>query len=382
MRSFVIRHSKAGSIMKTIARIAGAGLAALAATAFSAVPASATTTEQNSPVFVQSDNPNGNTVVAYHREADGALTQSGVYATGGLGGVAAGSVVDHLTSQGSLAYDRSAGLLYAVNAGSGTITVFAVHGDQLERTQVIATGGSFPNSIAVHGGLVYVLNGLNGGSIQGFLRVGDRLRRVSSWKRDLHLATDGGTAGQVAFTPDGSKLVVTTRGNGDSVDVFPVSLLGPAAKPIVYTKAGSAPFGFTFDTNGHLVLTEAGPNDVATFTVARNGRLTQIDEVATGQAGTCWVVRDGDFVYASNAASGTLSRYQVGGTGSLTAFGQTATDAGTVDAAVSSDGRNIYVQTGANGIVDEFRVNADGGLTRIGSVTVPDAVGGEGIAAV
>jgi Lactonase, 7-bladed beta-propeller len=286
----------AGSIMKIIARVAGAGLAALAsAAAFSAEPASATTTEQTSPVFVQSDNPNGNTVVAYHREADGTLTQSGVYATGGLGGVAAGSVVDHLTSQGSLAYDGSAGLLYAVNAGSGTITVF--------------------------------------------------------------------------------------RGNGDSADVFPVSLLGPAAKPIVYTKAGSASFGFTFDANGHLVLTEAGPNDVATFTVPRNGRLTQIDEVATGQAGTCWVVRDGDFVYASNAGSGTLSRYQVGGTGSLTARGQTATDAGTVDAAVSSDGRDIYVQTGANGIVDEFRVNADGSLTRIGSVTVPDAVGGEGIAA-
>jgi 6-phosphogluconolactonase (cycloisomerase 2 family) len=371
----------AGSIMKTIARVAGAGLAALAAAAFSAVPASATTTEQTSPVFVQSDNPNGNTVVAYHRDADGTLTQSGAYATGGLGGVAAGSVVDHLTSQGSLAYDQNAGLLYAVNAGSGTVTVFAVHGDQLERTQVISTGGSFPNSVAVHGGLVYVLNGLNGGSIQGFLRVGDRLQRVSSWRRDLGLATDGGAAGQVAFTPDGSKLVVTTRGNGDSVDVFPVSLLGPAAKPIVYTKAGSVPFGFTFDANGHLVLTEAGPNDVATFTVARNGRLTQIDEVATGQAGTCWVVRDGDFVYASNAGSGTLSRYQVGGTGSLTAFGQTATDAGTVDAAASSDGRDIYVQTGANGIVDEFRVNADGSLTRIGSVTVPDAVGGEGIAA-
>lgn len=319
--------------MKIIARIAVNGAAAVAAAAFTAVPASAATTAPAAPVFVQTDNPGGNTIVAYHRAADGTLTQSGVYPTGGLGGVAAGSVVDHLTSQGSLAYDRGDGLLYAVNAGSDTIGVFAVHGNGLRRTQVISTGGSFPNSIAVRGGLVYVLNGRKGGSVQGFERVGDRLLRVPGWKRDLGLSDDGGTPGQVGFTLDGSKLVVTTRGNGDSVDVFSVGLLGPAARPVVYTKAGSAPFGFTFDSRGHLVLTESGPNDVATFTVARDGRLTRLDEVATGQAATCWVVRNGDHVYASNAGSANLSGYQVGGTGSLMPLGETATDAGTVDAA-------------------------------------------------
>ncbi|TQL99275.1 6-phosphogluconolactonase (cycloisomerase 2 family) [Actinoallomurus bryophytorum] len=367
--------------MKTIARIAIIGAAAAAAAASAALPASAANTGQTAPVFVQTDDPSGNTVVAYHRAADGTLTRTAVYPTGGLGGVAAGSVVDHLTSQGSLAYDRSSGLLYAVNAGSDTITVFAVHGDRLQRTQIISTGGSFPNSIAARGGLVYVLNGLKGGSIQGFTRVGDRLVRVPGWKRGLGLSENGGTPAEVAFTPDGSKLVVTTRGNADSVEVFSVGLLGPAAKPVVYTKAGSAPFGFTFDARGHLVVTESGLNDVATFAIARDGRLTRLDEVATGQAATCWVVRNGDHVYASNAGSANLSRYKVGGTGSLTALGETATDAGTVDAAVSSDGRDLYVQTGANGVVDEFRTSADGSLTRIGSVTVPGAVGGEGIAA-
>jgi hypothetical protein len=39
------------------------------------------------------------------------------------------------------------------------------------------------------------------------------------------------------------------------------------------------------------------------------------------------------------------------------------------------------VQTGAAGIVDEFAIGAGGALSRIGSVTVPDAVGGEGIVA-
>jgi hypothetical protein len=39
------------------------------------------------------------------------------------------------------------------------------------------------------------------------------------------------------------------------------------------------------------------------------------------------------------------------------------------------------VQTGGNGIVDEFSVAANGALTKIGAVTVPGAVGGEGIVA-
>jgi hypothetical protein len=38
--------------------------------------------------------------------ADGTLSPAGSYPTGGLGGVLAGSVVDHTASQGAVAYDR------------------------------------------------------------------------------------------------------------------------------------------------------------------------------------------------------------------------------------------------------------------------------------
>ena len=52
-----------------------------------------------------------------------------------------------------------------------------------------------------------------------------------------------------------------------------------------------------------------------------------------------------------------------------------------MDAAASSDGSFLYVQAGAAGIVDAYRIGAGGSLTRVGSVTVPGAVGGEGIVA-
>ena len=338
-------------------------------------------------VFVQSDDPTGNTVVAYHRDADGTLTQAGVHPTGGLGGVLAGSAVDHLASEGSLVLDGRHHLLYAVNAGSDTVTVFAVAGDRLQRVQVISSGGAFPVGVAVHGDLVYVLNALDGGSVQGYARVGDRLVRIPSWHRALGLDPTATpqfthTPGQIGFSPDGSELIVTTKAATNSIDVFPLTGYGaPSAEPTVTSTPGAVPFGFAFDPSGRLQVTEAGPNAVATFTLGRQGRLTSVSQVATGQAATCWISATGTHLYASNAGSGSLSRYNTTGHEGLTALGNTATAPGTVDAAASTDGRYLYVQTGAQGTVDEFRVGPGGELTPIGSVTVPGAVGGEGIAA-
>jgi hypothetical protein len=59
----------------------------------------------------------------------------------------------------------------------------------------------------------------------------------------------------------------------------------------------------------------------------------------------------------------------------LTGLGNTTTDPGTIDAAISRHGQYLYVETGANGIVDEFAIGASGSLTSIGSVTIPGGYG-------
>src|ERR1700733_6461517 len=118
--------------MKPISKLAAVITAGATAAALSALPASAATAHpwpgRAPAVFVQTDNPAGNTIVAYTRTGDGRLQQAGTYPTGGNGGATNGSVVDHLSSEGSLTYDPRAGVLYAVNAGSNTITVFRVRG--------------------------------------------------------------------------------------------------------------------------------------------------------------------------------------------------------------------------------------------------------------
>ncbi len=127
-------------------------------------------------VLVQTDNPAGNTVVAYDHAPDGTLALAGTHTTGGNGGVLAGSVVDHLASQASLVYDDRHALPFAVNAGSDTVSVFSAHGDQLTLRQTLPSLGEFPVSVAVDDDLVYVLNALNGGSVQGYRIVSDSLR--------------------------------------------------------------------------------------------------------------------------------------------------------------------------------------------------------------
>jgi 6-phosphogluconolactonase (cycloisomerase 2 family) len=376
--------------MKRITRLGTLTAAAAAATGLLAAPAVAHPQEHGldrfaHAVFVQTDEVGGNHVVAYREAPDGHLTYANTYATGGNGGVLPTSVIDHTASQGAVAYDRAHRLLYVVNAGSNTVSVFAVRGTRLHLRQVVASGGTFPVSITVHRDLVYVANAQLGGSIQGYVVRHGRLLRVADWNRPLGL--DGTktaftqTPGQVTFTPDGRSLLVTTKANTNSIDVFAVDETGaPAAQAVHNVRDGAVPFALEFAPNGDVVSADVGTASVTTLRLQADGTLTQLSNVPTGQRGTCWVIRDGQYLFTTNPGGPSVSTLALHANSAPTVLGSTVTDPGTVDPAVSHDGRFLYVETGASGILDEFRVEADGSLTAIGSVTVADAAGAEGIA--
>lgn len=115
--------------MRALPSILGfAGLSAAACLSFTAT-ASASPSHGSDAVFVQTQSSTGNHVVAYDRGVDGSLTQAGAVATGGDGAALTGAVVDNTASQGALTADRRHHELYAVNAGSDTISVLRVHRD-------------------------------------------------------------------------------------------------------------------------------------------------------------------------------------------------------------------------------------------------------------
>src|SRR5258708_1772505 len=315
--------SRLGHARATVrTRFAAAATAPAAALALAApAAASAATVHHHSPgtagaVFVQTDNTAGNQVVAYARSAAGTLTLAGTYPTGGLGGQLTGSVVDHLASQGSLGYDAAQHLLVAVNAGSNSVTVFGVQGTRLHQRQIIGSGGQFPVSVAIRGDLVYVVTALRGGSVQGYrLSTAGHLAFLRGSHRRLHLSQSAtpqftNTPGQVAFSPSGSQLIVTTKANGNNIDVFGVRPSGRlSASPVVNSEGSTVPFAIAFDPAGHLVIADAGTNALSTFTLGSDGTATPIDSVGTGQAATCWVPLPGGTLYAPNPRRPNPSRH-------------------------------------------------------------------------
>ena len=357
-------------------------LAAVGALAAVALPGGASAATPDAPgvspaVFVQTNDPSGNAIVSYRRAPDGSLDKQGTFPTGGLGGTTVSAPTDPLASQGSLVLDRHRALLYAVNAGSDSVSVFSVAGADLTLRQVIPSGGDFPVGVTTARNLVYVLNAGGAGSVAGFDVAGNHLRRAREATRSLGLANTSPpffltSPAQVGLTPDADHLIVTTKTRGE-VDVFGVAPSGRLSEaPTVTNDTGPVPFAFDFDRAGRLVLSDAS-GTANTFTVGRDGGLQAVGtDAPNGQAATCWIVPARGFFYTTNTGSDTITGYaQDGGQlRLLSPDGVSAhTDGGPIDIATSPGGRFLYELNGTGGSVGIYRVAADGSLEQTGSVT-------------
>ena len=190
-------------------------------------------------VYVLTNQSSGNSVTVFHRDAQGRLTPVGSFATGGNG---AGTGPDPLGSQNPLVLSGDNRLLFAVNAGSNSITNFAVSGDRLIWLSTVASGGTMPVSVTVRGSLVYVLNAGGTPNISGFTidpRT-SKLVPLPGATQDLP-GGKGAAPAEVSFDSHGSVLIVTEKGT-NSIDTFTVNSEG-IAQPGV-SNPSSAPFWF------------------------------------------------------------------------------------------------------------------------------------------
>ncbi|MGA7255850.1 MAG: lactonase, partial [Terracidiphilus sp.] len=121
--------------------------------------------ERGGAVFAMTNAASNNQINAYNRLEDGSLQFAAAFSTGGNG---SGGTVDPLHSQGSLTLSADHRLLFAVNAGSGTVSSFAVSGATLSLVDTVSTGGSLPTSVTQVRDLIYVLNAGGNGSVSGF----------------------------------------------------------------------------------------------------------------------------------------------------------------------------------------------------------------------
>jgi 6-phosphogluconolactonase len=341
-------------------------------------------------VFVMTNAVDKNEVIAYRRATDGTLQEAGRFATGGRG---SGGNNDPLESQGSLTLSQDHTLLFAVNAASGSVSVFSVHGSQLSLVDNVISGGSEPNAVAQHGNLVYVSNVGGSSSVVGFRLDHGNLTQIPNSTR--FLSTNNSGAGGLAFSPDGKFLVVVERLTND-IDVFSVQGDSTLSPIVVNPSAGPGAFSVSFAPNGAALVSETGPpgapngSAISSYEIATNGTLSPIStSVPTLGAANCWnvVTPDGSFVYASNAGSSTIAGFAIANTGALTALSGTIVGTNpegstNLDIGVSSDGKFIYTLNSAAGAIGIFAVQKDGTLLNVGFASgVSPLSGFNGIAA-
>lgn len=344
----------------------------LALTAFCA---NAETPHGDNFVYVMSNQASGNSVLQFQRAADGSLTFVREVTTGGNGTGPNGA--DPLGSQDSLVLSRDGKLLVVANAGSNEISVLGVEDGRLIWLSKSASGGTFPNSIALSGDLVYVLNAHGTPNITGF-----RLDSNGALDRIGTVELPAGTAGpnDIRFTPDGSHIVLTASGS-NQVLVFDVGDEGVAEPPSAQTSAGGSPFGIRFGHDGVVIVSEAAGS--ASSYMLDDDTLDLISGAVTDtQKASCWisVTRSGRTAYLSNTASGTISSFQIGGHGALTLHNAVAANPGgaPIDSSLSRDSRFLYVVESAQGKTLIFQAGEDT-LVPVGVAAVP--VGSQGIAA-
>lgn len=236
--------------LKWLFTVVGLAVGLVLAAAWTASPAAAA--EAPGAVYTLTNSAAGNAVAVFDRAADGTLTAAGSVPTGGLG-TGAG-----LGSQGALALSGDGQRLYAVNAGSNTVTAFAVGPNGISSLGAVPSGGIRPISVSESHGLVYVLNagdGVTAGSISGFTAdARGALAPLAGSTRPLSAASVG--PAQIGFSPDGTTLVVTEKATNQIV-TYAVGAGGLASGASVYASSGPTPFGFAFDKRGTLIVSEA-----------------------------------------------------------------------------------------------------------------------------
>ena len=325
-------------------------------------------------IYVQTNDAERNEVVAFDRSADGKLSAIGRFETGGRG-----SGTPHLASQSSVVVSGEP----AARHQRGQRRALALHRHRRRaRTGArVPSGGSHPTSVAVHGGLAYVLNNGSPG-IAGFSL--DSLEPVAGSQRML--AADADPA-QIAFSPDGRMLVVTERGT-NSISTFAVGEDGEAEGPQTIASSGATPVRLRL-RRGSLVVTEAFGGEVGKAAASSyslgGGRLEPVSaSVADTRSEVCWaaVTRDGRFVYVTNFGDGTISSYRVGPDGSLELLEAVAGSTnlggkGVRDEAITGDGRFLYALDADAHRIYGWSVGEDGSLAPVGDADgLPETVAG------
>lgn len=319
-------------------------------------------------LFISSNSPSGNEVLVYNRSATAAATLLGRVATQGIGTGAA------LGSQGAVTLSSNGRWLFVVNAGSNTVSTFAVDSGGLVLKSVVDSGGLRPTSVTEKAGLVYVLNAGGSGGVVGFRNHGGVLTALPGATGGLSVNT-GTAPAQVGLSDDGDVLVVSERGT-QQLTSFLVRRDGQLAQKTVTPSFGAVPFGFAFNKRDVLIVSEAAGSSMSSYRFNERSAtpIVATPSLANGQGAACWVAvtPDGRFAFSANAATSNVSSFSVARNGQLSLLagnaGVTGPNAGALDMAVTPAGNQLHVFAPRGLQIVSFTITPAGALVPLGAV--------------
>ena len=280
--------------------------------------------------------------------------------------------------------------LFAVNAGSDSISSFAVRRGGLRLIDTASSHGAMPISLTNHNNLLFVVNAGGSGNIAGFaVSQSGRLTYIGDSTRNLSNGGTGDSPGpaQIEFSTNGRILVVTEK-NTSLIDTYTVSAAGHVSGPQTTPSSGTTPFGFEFSRRGTLVVSEAAASALSSYAVSNNGKVKVVSgSVLDGQEAACWVAvtPNSRLAFAANAHNDTISSFRIGRDGSLTLAEAVAATLpagnGPLDEAISHDGMFLYQLTGTGNTLTAFKIHADGTLMQVGGAVALNAPGASGLTA-
>lgn len=310
-------------------------------------------------VFTMTNDPKENQIIVYERLQNGGLVYKDLVSAQGKG---SGGSLNPLSSQNSIILSDNKFLL-AVNAGSNSIALFKITNDGLKRIQTISSGGNFPVSLTVWDNIVYVLNQKTP-NITGFYLTGKGLIPI----KDSTKILNSDSYAQINIDPNGNYLFATDKDN-DLISQFFFKDDGNVVYSRDWASVGKTPFGFTYDNNNHLLVTEAGSGSVSTYNIDFLDDAIS-PSVKSLQKATCWIAGNSQgFFYTANTESNSISAYKHNAKLGVISLinGIAGTVLKPIDLALSDDGKFLYVLSPGNKAVHIFKLKEDGMLVNLGS---------------
>lgn len=320
-------------------------------------------------LYTESNESGMNTILIYQIRYNGSLQWSSKTASGGMGTGAP------LGSQGALALSKNNGWLFAVNAGSNSVSSFKVNRDG--GLTLVCTKGSWgksPNSLSVHDNMLYVLNH-ESDNIHGFWVSNDgNLTDIDGSTKPL--SSMGVDAPQISFTPDGNFVVVSEKAT-NIIGTFKINNSGAAGLGVFNPSVGNTPFGFDFSRDRYMIVSNAemgaaGAGTGTSYMIGNNGKIKDINGARPNyQAAPCWVATAeyGRFAYMTNTATNNISSYYVAPWGGLYLVESDAGETGTgpLDIVVAANNYYVYALNSGTHNVSGFYRKFFGRLGSLGT---------------